>query len=320
MYPQVWLSLGFKLMPRSETTTKEGMVSAFPAKRPSAKKSEVREPVVVPSSAATPAPTATKETKLVADPSKDPRVVLENLRRQLRYEESRAIGPMYTGVFKALKYEEFDPRKAEARRERERQEAKRLERKKRKRARQQARRSKEEASTAPKIDVQVILGDLQAGRFPSFVRFSGEHDTVCCLCRQDGGALHGCDYCQQAVHYSCMCRKWIVRKPEPCVGFLCHTCIGHIVTRRVRAEKRLMEKSGYVTRDKASVASKLPLFRGVVEGREYECLEAQGQRLSDATVLLSDAESRLTATLETSTLNTLRLSMIDPSREITRDL
>jgi hypothetical protein len=231
---------------------------------------------------------------------------------------------MYYGVFAALKYEEFDPQKAAARRERERQEAKRLAKKKRKRAQLQARRAKEEAATAlvtaPKIDVQVILGDLQAGRFPSFVRFHGEHDTVCYLCRQDGGTLHGCDYCQQAVHYSCMCRKWLVRKPEPCVGFLCHTCIGHIVTRRTRAEKRLMEKSGYVTRDQASVASKLPLLRGVVEGREYECLEAQGQRLSDVTVLLSDAESRLTATLETSALNTLRLSMIDPSREITRDL
>jgi hypothetical protein len=320
VYPQVWLSLGLKLMPRSETTTKEGMVSAFPAKRPSTKQLGVREPVVVSSSTITTGPTARKETKLVADPSKDPRVVLENLRRQLLYEESRAIGPMYHEVYKALQYEQFDPVKAEARRKRERREAKKAERQRRKRAQQQVRRSKQEVTAAPKIDVQVILGDLQAGRFPSFLRYTGEHDTMCCLCRQDGDVLHGCDYCHQAVHYSCMCRKWIVRKPEPCVGFLCHTCIGHIVTRRTRAEKRLIDKAGYVTRDQASVVSKLPLLKGVVEGREYECLEAQGQRVSDVTVLLSDADSRLTATLGTSTLNTLRLSMIDPSREITRDL
>jgi hypothetical protein len=79
----------------------------------------------------------------------------------------------------------------------------------------------------------------------------------------------------------------------------------------MRAEKRILEKGGAASRDPSAIASKVPLLGGTLDGREYECLEAQGHRLGEVTVLLKDAESRLTASLGAAELNALRLSMMD---------
>lgn len=315
VYPQVWLSLGFKLMPRSETTTKEGIVSAF--KRESDKARNL-EPQEVPSAGVAAVSPARKKAKVVGDPSMDPRVVLQRLRSQMRYEESRAIGPMYPGVYASLRFREFDPRRTAVAWEKERLDAKRkrLQEKKRdkKRSRVQAAQRQAEIAAAPAIDMQVLVGDLEAGRFPSYSRFQGQHDDRCCVCRDGDGELFGCDYCEQALHYSCLQRKWKTLRPEPFAGFLCHSCIGNIVSRRMRAEKRILGKGGVASRDPAAIASKVRLLAGTLDGREYECLEAQGQRLSEVTVLLKDAESRLTASLGAAELNTLHISMIGPSR------
>ena len=316
VYPQVWLSLGFKLLPRSEATTKEGMVSAFVDETPV---DELEPPVV--SSAVVPAVNV-KVRKTVIDPKLHPRIVLRELEEEWRALKSHSVGPMYPEVFHALGYLDFDPRENAKRRKRRRAEQERKHQqellRKRQRAEKKRRLAELPRATVSRVDTRVLANEIEAGRYPSIKLYDGEHDEICALCKEgsDDELLVDCDFCKQAIHYSCLLLRWVVQEPEPGLRFMCQTCIGVICSRRERAEKRRLEKVGETDRNATAKApSKFALLKGVVRGQEFECLEAQGQRVSDLTVLLKDARNRLSAALEASSLNRLRRSMMEPMRE-----
>uniref|UniRef100_A0A7S1Z0C0 PHD-type domain-containing protein n=1 Tax=Trieres chinensis TaxID=1514140 RepID=A0A7S1Z0C0_TRICV len=93
----------------------------------------------------------------------------------------------------------------------------------------------------PLVDVMVLIEEVDTGRYPSITRYQGKHKDYCCFC-QEGGALYHCTVCRNSEHLECLTLKQDVHDPTPEDEFLCHVCIGKILCRRKRAEKRRMEK------------------------------------------------------------------------------
>ena len=83
---------------------------------------------------------------------------------------------------------------------------------------------------------------------------------------------------------------------------MCHACIGVVLARRVRAEKRRLEKLN-LNQEQASedLTTKMELSKGVVVGQEFECVAAQGKRLAELSQLLKDACRRMMLELEIQT-------------------
>jgi len=131
VYPEVWLSLGFKLLPRSIAKTMEGRISAFAAIKTEEKSSgdveinnelksnsldaiqgsESASAVVEEPIAPTYVDDSVKNlsnhdkgrlTKKREEDMEHPDEVLKDIMKQLRQEQSRLLGPMYPAVFYAL--------------------------------------------------------------------------------------------------------------------------------------------------------------------------------------------------------------------------
>ena len=274
VYPQVWLSLGFKF------------VAEKPPTKPHIIEEEVEEP----------------------EPLDD---VLSRLRNQLRRDHDRSLGAMYSPVFESLQFKRPPPLwkvLEEQQRELQRQEESakiRLEMQKEQvKGKAKERRQK---PPPPIVDIQVLADEADTGRYPSVKRYHGEHDDVCTICKnQVEGTLYCCDFCQRVVHLDCIREKHTIKEPEPREDFMCHLCIQYIQARRNRAEKRRIQKQKTALQKTGGAT----VLVGSGGESEYHDVAALGHELRDLTELIQDAKVRLRQAIGVSKMNDARRSML----------
>jgi hypothetical protein len=294
-----------------------------------------------------------KTMKRLQEKIVSPDEILSGLYANLRAEQSMSLGPVYPSVFKALGFP--DPKHVlKSLRERQLKKKRKI-KKAHKRSPKTLKPSGTKASAAkppavvlpqpanllarapesptaastaqlskplpPIVDVNVLVGEIEAGRYPSIKRVVPA-DTLrgdrCALCKKEAGGrpLLFCTFCPQSFHWSCLRRRFTIKDPEPEDDLMCHCCIGVIHSRRVRAQKRRLEKqvngSIVVSPDDSKEAEmdEMLLVRSIVEGREYECVAAQVRRINDLTELMRDAELRVSNCLELSRINAVRRQTI----------
>jgi hypothetical protein len=355
VYPQVWNALNFRLLPKSEIPWKHGTMSAFRIKDEVVEQLEGLDTTqseggnLVPQTLENTPRSVTSRATSVAPPVKqtlqDPTVVVEELERQLAYEQSMLLGPVYHSVWKSLKFN--DPSKLK---------------KKKPSSVESDRVIKDDASgsnsasmlgippsacsqqvcpsgdnvdysnkkrrvvvslehfrppmnprgDAPILDTRVLVAEVESGRYPSFQRNSRDviHEDACYICKQTGGPpLMRCDFCPKVNHMACMLSRFIVKEPEPEDDFMCNFCIQYVQQRRNRAERRRVQKHGPDNRKELD-AQDLELETTVVPGKEYECLAAQGRRVMDLKELLMEIKKTLAQCLETAKISRIRQSCI----------
>jgi hypothetical protein len=209
-------------------------------------------------------------------------------------------------------------------------------------------RRKRDRKALPIFDMRPLAGEIRAGRYPTMkARDSDDppHSKTCALCKKvvrdeknpQKDPLLPCDFCEKQVHLSCMLSKIIIKEPEPGEDFMCYYCINCLCTRRARAERRRLEK---LTNEHASTSTCVPVLdvtstivvtqhrlatdpaivpvkelvsftERAVEGREYDCVVAQGRRLHDLVELTRDSQKRLAQHAETTRMNAARQQMLD---------
>lgn len=287
MYPQVWLSLAFRLLPNKTTTQ---LVYA-------PQKVEVpREPEIA---------------------VEEPDIVLRGLRAQLQFVQkvqNVTLGPMYPEVFKSLKFKKPRQRKRKQRQQDgEEEEQNKIEAKDeggyrpRRRRRTTAKPPPPPKPLPPIIDVRALADDVDCGRYPSVKRYKGDqHEEECYICKK-GGTLYCCDFCNKAVHMDCMLEKFTIKIPEPEDDFMCHRCIQYVLQRRARAEKRRLRKQQL----KEAMSSRQGEIPEDMKGMEYEYVASQGREVSELIELIQDAQTRLRLALEAEKVNDIRRSFIE---------
>jgi hypothetical protein len=254
-----------------------------------------------------------------------PDVILARLTAELHRHQGSLLGPMYPPVWSALGYRRpVAPKPKRARRDAAAVAAPILS------------ETTERADLLSIVDVNPLVQEVDAGRYPSMQRYSGARGEPCCICKQPGAGpgddarpLLPCSFCRQVEHFRCARTKFLVKYPEAGDDFLCHNCIGIIAARRSRAEKRRLEKLPTNSEEETSSGKSLPehpsysstdparlqefhaLTSGVVRDREFDCVAAQGSRLTEFSVLLYDAKTRLTLRLEGMSMNQTRHSWIE---------
>ena len=334
VYPQVYLALGIKLLPRSVVATKETTVSAF--RKPSVQGDETFEggqlevegaANVVLSWAPGPRVSKSKQTSSKSQGEMNPRFVLADLERQLRLEMARNLGPVYDFAFKSLGYKKTKTNTKKRKHKPAKPPA--PIRKKRRENVPKAVESTQTASAIPTdaisagpnvphnhrllaIDMCVLIDEVEAGRYPSMKRngHDVEHELVCFLCKAEetDSIVYQCQFCPRSVHWACMRTRYLVKEPE-LDDFMCCECINYIHHRRKRAEKRRLDKLGLS--EQADDETDPALLTSVIRGREYDCLMAQGNRVAELTELLADSRKRLSQCLEISKMDEQRYAVIE---------
>jgi hypothetical protein len=275
---------------------------------------------------------------------------IKELFQQLRFEQSKQLGPMYTDVFRVLKFKRYVSRPAKKRKKRKIvvKKIKVVKKVKRSKASKESttldgtsKKSKktEVVSTRstypslvlpppplptqfiqtqshipipPIIDTRVLVGEVDAGRYPSIKRDPARtNQDICSICKR-GNRLVACDFCPLSVHFRCVRTKYLLKDPEPEDDFMCNTRIQYIWHRRARAEKRRIQKLGEdkVQTDQTAAESVARLTKGAVEGEEYECVASQARRLADLSELLMEAKVRLKQNMAMAKVNDMRRAMI----------
>ena len=169
------------------------------------------------------------------------------------------------------------------------------------------------------IDTRVLVAEIDAGRYPTIKRYYGEHDENCAICKEKQTPDHrlvACTFCRQSAHFSCTSTKFTVHDPGPDEDFMCHKCIGVIVSRRGRAEKRRVEKlypfvEDAVAIEEAKIQEQQELLHGIVPGQEFECVAAQGRLVEDLSEMLRDAKARLSIANEMAAINRRRYALLE---------
>jgi len=180
------------------------------------------------------------------------------------------------------------------------------------------------------IDVSVLAGEIEAGRYPSIKHNNEkavvEHDDQCAICKDPRGDLYCCDFCSNVNHLPCIRTRFIIKDPEPHDDFMCHKCIQYILQRRRRAEKRrlksnnragisISQEEGYETLGVQQVAVLPPLAatNGTTEddatilpGQELDALAKESREVENILELLKDSQSRLRQLVETVKINDFR--------------
>ena len=122
------------------------------------------------------------------------------------------------------------------------------------------------------IDTLVLAEEIRAGRYPSMKQFDGAHENFCLLCKKDedyeddeeGSCrdhLYYCDFCEKAEHMSCLRNRVTIREIDPETDdFMCHRCILTVCQRRLRAEKRRLQKREEAL-EKAGIDNSNPLYQ-----------------------------------------------------------
>jgi hypothetical protein len=340
LYPQVLISLGFKLLPRSHQPV---TVSAFrPPGAPRSYKPSMD--LVIEIGGETGAMTMEAYTKqqdeletqkkAVAQSSKSsqkefvhPDTTMKELEWQIQNEQSKFLGSMYPSVFKALNFKarQLAPKKNQKKPVPSVTKAKVIKKKKlpkkRKVKKVPERQPTLTLSTLPQrplppfIDLRILVEELSSGRYPSITRQPDDvkRSSKCSTCLKRAGdtqePLYNCSFCPNTYHWSCARKRYTMKDPEPGDDLLCPRCIGIVQSRRNRAQKRRLEKlidsdadAGrlFLANEKEAAEEELRLATQTVQGREYECVASQLRRLNELTELLKDAQIRLSNNLEVS--------------------
>lgn len=96
----------------------------------------------------------------------------------------------------------------------------------------------------PMIDLNVLVEEVDAGRFPSMKRYEeDDHIDVCEICHEtsddgDRGPVYCCAFCPNAEHFSCLKSRYNVHEWDEDDDFMCHSCLATCLHRRHRAERR----------------------------------------------------------------------------------
>ena len=159
----------------------------------------------------------------------------------------------------------------------------------------------------PAIDVRALVDEIKSGRYPSIKVFIGNHAESCVICRKNEGKMFHCEFCDSVEHFKCILSKFTVKEPEPDENFMCHKCIGIILSRRARAEKRRLRKQANnekLKREKAFAE------RENSDGNEYPYMASQAREVNELVELLKDSQVRLRRSIETTKLNNIRRQVI----------
>jgi len=97
------------------------------------------------------------------------------------------------------------------------------------------------------IDMHVIVQEIMTGRYPSIQPFTDRRvDTKCNICKQiptEELPIYPCAFCWRSCHINCVYEKRPFLEFDPKTDkFVCNTCIGYVLNRRVRAERRRKKK------------------------------------------------------------------------------
>mmetsp|Transcript_24799 Transcript_24799/g.52597 ORF Transcript_24799/g.52597 Transcript_24799/m.52597 type:complete len:874 (+) Transcript_24799:115-2736(+) len=160
----------------------------------------------------------------------------------------------------------------------------------------------------PAIDVGALVDEIKSGRYPSIKVFKGEHEDYCILCEK-GGSLFCCEFCKKVEHFACIRKKYTLKAPEPDEDFMCHRCIGVILSRRARAEKRRLLKQGNNEKKKKE-EEKTKIVKSPTDGKEYPYMAAQAQEVNELVEVLKDSQIRLRRSIETTKMNNIRRQVI----------
>lgn len=157
----------------------------------------------------------------------------------------------------------------------------------------------------PAIDVGALVDEIKSGRYPSFNVFEGDHADHCVLC-QNGGKMFCCEFCNNVEHFKCILSKFTIKEPEPDEDFMCHKCIGVILSRRARAEKRRLRKQAKneMKKEEATTES------DPSDGNEYPYMASQAREVNELVELLKDSQVRLRRSIETTKMNNIRRQVI----------
>jgi hypothetical protein len=349
LYPQVLISLGFKLLPRSHQPV---TVSAF--RPPGAPRSyKPSTDLVIETRGENGAMTMEAYTeqqdeletqkKAIAQTIKPsqkefvhPDTTMKELEWQIQNEHSKYLGSMYPSVFKALNFKARQlapkkkkkpvpsvikakvikkkkvPKKRKVKNVPERQPALTLS-------------SLPQRPLPPFIDLRILVEELSSGRYPSITRQPDDvkRSSKCSTCLKRAGEtqepLYKCSFCPNTYHWSCARKKYTMKDPEPGDDLLCPRCIGIVQSRRNRAQKRRLEKlidsdadAGRIllANEKEAAEEELRLTTQTIHGREYECVASQLRRLNELTELLKDAQIRLSNNVEVSRIEATDQAMI----------
>jgi hypothetical protein len=287
MYPEVLISLGFKLV-KENMTFEDDIADKFIRFDNSA-------PVL-------------GNGDLHVNP---PDALLIALKSQLvseqRGSDDQKYGAMYVEVYKALGFKR--PRK-------KRKNDEQAEKEKREKIRKRRKANRINPLAPPKplppiIDTSALADEVDSGRYPSLKRYTeDEHGDLCFICK-DGGELLCCDFCPNAVHLACVRTRFTIKDPEPEDDFMCHRCISYILCRRTRAEKRRREKLIKAEAKRQVLAleesKKNPEIQ---EGMEYQYLAHKGQEINELVEILQDAQFRLRQNMESTKINNARRRML----------
>lgn len=280
VYPQVWLTLGFKLKDFKKQVKEE-------------KGDEI---------------TVERRVKQVDQ-------TLQNLRDQVQQTTMKVnnekLGAMYPQVFKSLGFKKPSKKKKPP--------VPKLPRRRRKRRKSGSGDGDEEGEEVeeegeyvdeppPQImDMHVLIDEARSGRYPSIKRYTGVYSDKCVICKE-GGKMLMCDFCSNAVHLPCLLSRITFNELDPEEDFLCHSCARKIVARRNRAEKRRLVKQQTVldnARQKAANAAS-----DDTEQSDYHVAAAVGKELSELLELLEDSRHRLHHMTEASRLNNFRRAQL----------
>ena len=184
------------------------------------------------------------------------------------------------------------------------------------------------------IDISVLASEVDKGRYPSIKRngfneFDPEedfHGDKCYICKDERGLLYKCDFCPRINHLECIRSRFIVKDPEPHDDFMCNKCIQLILTKRRRAEKRRLDSNRQQGRqhqqlggdglEEAEPTNPQQLQLNVEHpepGKEMEFLARQAKHVEEVLELIRDSQSRLQQLVETSKMNDFRRSMFTES-------
>lgn len=279
----------------------------------------------------------------VLENAEHPDDLLRRLNLEYRKEQSKLLGPMYTDVFKKLRYKihvEKKPKRKRAEKEKTKEEHKvpPLPRQ----APQpnmstimfppaaalysamhaswipQPENPCEEVdvpsvSDVPIVDSSVLIAEIESGRYPSMKRDPKRSNSKQCnVCKKKNtDGLISCDFCARSVHYKCMRTRYLTKFPEGDDDFLCNMCIQYMGHRRNRAERRRVARLGREFETEQEHAQRVSMLTtGIVSGREYECVAVRGQRISDLKELLRETRLHLELQAEAAKTNRLRRKMI----------
>ena len=309
-YPQVWRSLGFKVLPRKRESDR---LSYFGTRERGPSKTRVHQPLRA-------------ENLGVEDPDVLDKTII-NMKDELATLRESELGAYYPQVWKYLGFRKPRKQKPPPLPESPPESPMRSPSPVPEVFVPEPPPYKYPAATI--IDVSVLAGEVDSGRYPSFKRnifteFDPEkdfHADHCYMCKDERGLLYKCDFCPNVNHLECIRSRFIVKDPEPHDDFMCNKCIQLILAKRRRAEKRRLESNNKLqgggqqhqpmVEDGANGATVPHLLSAnqPEPGKEMEYLAAQAQNVEEILELLKDSQSRLQQLVETSKMNDFRRSM-----------